>query len=106
MAPITTKNISRLKEKLTLAISGLFFEVFNDFTICFSTIAKNQKEEEEGHSSRHAMIYGSDVMIFFFFHIAKASSFASTADMFLVLHPFWYESAILEDSFLPSLLPA
>jgi hypothetical protein len=43
--------------------------------------SKKSKKEEEGHSSRHAMIYGSDI-IFSFFHVAKASSFVSTADMF------------------------
>jgi hypothetical protein len=37
-------------------------------------------KKEEGRSSRHVMIHGSD-MIFSFFHVAKAS-FASTADMF------------------------
>jgi hypothetical protein len=44
MAPITTKNTSRLKEKSTLIISPLAFDGFNDFIIIYtSAIVKNQK---------------------------------------------------------------
>jgi hypothetical protein len=41
---------------------------------------KIKKEEEEGRSSRHAMMHGSD-MLFSFFNVTKAS-FASAADIF------------------------
>jgi hypothetical protein len=47
----------------------------------FQHSQKIKKEEEEGRSSRHAMmIIGSD-MLFSFFNVTKAS-FASTADIF------------------------